>query len=103
MLLPELLNHKTIPLIKILILLFSNSEVQNLWKENLIILDAAKTYGYEVVDTFTITMGRYKEFLQGTCGCHFHEVCWLSDFYRCGFFYVISHYIFHCIVSLILH
>ncbi|GAB5568725.1 cadherin-like and PC-esterase domain-containing protein 1 isoform X5 [Prionailurus iriomotensis] len=49
------------------------SEVQNLWKENLIILDAAKTYGYEVVDTFTITMGRYKEFLQGTCGCHFHE------------------------------
>ncbi|XP_077915627.1 cadherin-like and PC-esterase domain-containing protein 1 isoform X2 [Halichoerus grypus] len=50
------------------------SEVQNLWKENVIILDAAKTYGYEVVDTFTITMGRYKEFLQGTCGCHFHEV-----------------------------
>ncbi|XP_057360691.1 cadherin-like and PC-esterase domain-containing protein 1 isoform X7 [Manis pentadactyla] len=50
------------------------SEVQNLWKENLVILDAARTYGYEVVDTFTITMGRYKEFLQGTCGCHFHEV-----------------------------
>lgn len=49
-------------------------EVQNLWKENLIILDAAKKYGYEVVDTFTITMGRYKEFLQGNCGCHFHEV-----------------------------
>lgn len=40
----------------------------------MIILDAAKTYGYEVVDTFTITMGRHKEFLQGTCGCHFHEV-----------------------------
>lgn len=52
----------------------TQSEVQNLWKENLIILDAAKKYGYEVVDTFTITMGRYKEFLQGTCGCHFHEV-----------------------------
>ncbi|XP_034876889.1 cadherin-like and PC-esterase domain-containing protein 1 isoform X2 [Mirounga leonina] len=52
----------------------TQSEVQNLWKENVIILDAAKTYGYEVVDTFTITMGRYKEFLQGTCGCHFHEV-----------------------------
>ncbi|XP_007525068.1 cadherin-like and PC-esterase domain-containing protein 1 [Erinaceus europaeus] len=50
------------------------SEVQNLWKENMIILDAAKMYGYEVVDTFTITMGRYKEFLQGKCGCHFHEV-----------------------------
>ncbi|KAI5274000.1 Cadherin-Like And Pc-Esterase Domain-Containing Protein 1 [Manis pentadactyla] len=52
----------------------TQSEVQNLWKENLVILDAARTYGYEVVDTFTITMGRYKEFLQGTCGCHFHEV-----------------------------
>ncbi|XP_047416255.1 cadherin-like and PC-esterase domain-containing protein 1 isoform X1 [Sciurus carolinensis] len=52
----------------------TQSEVQNLWKENLIILDAAKNYGYEVVDTFTITMGRYKEFLQGSCGCHFHEV-----------------------------
>uniref|UniRef100_A0A7N5K093 Cadherin like and PC-esterase domain containing 1 n=1 Tax=Ailuropoda melanoleuca TaxID=9646 RepID=A0A7N5K093_AILME len=52
----------------------TQSEVQNLWKENVIILDAAKTYGYEVVDTFTITMGRHKEFLQGTCGCHFHEV-----------------------------
>ncbi|XP_030713513.2 cadherin-like and PC-esterase domain-containing protein 1 [Globicephala melas] len=52
----------------------TQSEVQNLWKENLMILEAAKKYGYEVVDTFTITMGRYKEFLQGTCGCHFHEV-----------------------------
>ncbi|XP_070279893.1 cadherin-like and PC-esterase domain-containing protein 1 isoform X1 [Myotis yumanensis] len=49
-------------------------EVQNLWKENVIILDTAKKYGYEVVDTFTITMGRYKEFFQGACGCHFHEV-----------------------------
>ncbi|XP_036995566.2 cadherin-like and PC-esterase domain-containing protein 1 isoform X2 [Artibeus jamaicensis] len=52
----------------------TQNEVQNLWKENLIILDTAKKYGYEVVDTFTITMGRYREFLQGNCGCHFHEV-----------------------------
>lgn len=51
------------------------SEVRNLYKENLSILEAAKKYGYEVVDTFTITMGRHKEFLQGSCGCHFHEVC----------------------------
>ncbi|XP_059567635.1 cadherin-like and PC-esterase domain-containing protein 1 isoform X1 [Myotis daubentonii] len=49
-------------------------EVQNLWKENVMILDTAKKYGYEVVDTFAITMGRYKEFFQGACGCHFHEV-----------------------------
>ncbi|NWI13644.1 CPED1 protein, partial [Crypturellus soui] len=52
----------------------SQKEVQNLWNENLVILDTAKNYGYEVVDTFVITMGRYKEFLQGKCGCHFHEV-----------------------------
>ncbi|XP_042324425.1 cadherin-like and PC-esterase domain-containing protein 1 isoform X2 [Sceloporus undulatus] len=49
-------------------------EVQNLWNENQAILNTAKQYGYEVVDTFIITMGRYKEFLQGKCGCHFHEV-----------------------------
>ncbi|XP_039199913.1 cadherin-like and PC-esterase domain-containing protein 1 [Crotalus tigris] len=52
----------------------SSAEIQNLWKENLAILNTAKHYGYEVVDTFIITMGRYKEFLQGKCGCHFHEV-----------------------------
>uniref|UniRef100_A0A8B9ECR8 Cadherin like and PC-esterase domain containing 1 n=1 Tax=Anser cygnoides TaxID=8845 RepID=A0A8B9ECR8_ANSCY len=52
----------------------SQAEVQNLWNENLVILDTAKNYGYEVVDTFVITMGRYKEFLRGKCGCHFHEV-----------------------------
>ncbi|XP_075580129.1 cadherin-like and PC-esterase domain-containing protein 1 [Pelecanus crispus] len=52
----------------------SQAEVQNLWNENLVILDTAKNFGYEVVDTFVITMGRYKEFLQGKCGCHFHEV-----------------------------
>lgn len=52
----------------------TQSEVRNLYKENLSILEAAKNYGYEVVDTFTITMGRHKEYLQGNCGCHFHEV-----------------------------
>ncbi|KYO47556.1 cadherin-like and PC-esterase domain-containing protein 1 isoform X2 [Alligator mississippiensis] len=52
----------------------SQTEVQNLWNENMLILDTAKRYGYEVVDTFILTMGRYKEFLQGKCGCHFHEV-----------------------------
>ncbi|XP_077791990.1 cadherin-like and PC-esterase domain-containing protein 1 isoform X3 [Podarcis muralis] len=52
----------------------SPAEVRDLWKENQAILNTAKQYGYEVVDTFIITMGRYKEFLQGKCGCHFHEV-----------------------------
>ncbi|MBN3297302.1 CPED1 protein, partial [Amia calva] len=48
--------------------------VQDLYQENEKILIAAKQYGYEVIDTFSITMGRYKEFLQGRCACHFHEV-----------------------------
>ncbi|XP_041113580.1 cadherin-like and PC-esterase domain-containing protein 1 [Polyodon spathula] len=48
--------------------------VKDLYTENTQILTAAKKYGYEVIDTFSITMGRYKEFLQGRCACHFHEV-----------------------------
>ncbi|XP_073508169.1 cadherin-like and PC-esterase domain-containing protein 1 isoform X2 [Phyllobates terribilis] len=49
-------------------------QISQLSDENSLILKTAKLYGYEVVDTFSITMGRYKEFLQGKCGCHFHEV-----------------------------
>ncbi|XP_030633124.1 cadherin-like and PC-esterase domain-containing protein 1 [Chanos chanos] len=52
----------------------SLSGVQELYKMNKNILTSAKNSGYEVVDTFSITMGRYKEFLQGRCACHFHEV-----------------------------
>ncbi|XP_058842008.1 cadherin-like and PC-esterase domain-containing protein 1 isoform X2 [Acipenser ruthenus] len=48
--------------------------VKDLFSENSQILIAAKKCGYEVIDTFSITMGRYKEFLQGRCACHFHEV-----------------------------
>ncbi|XP_074553825.1 cadherin-like and PC-esterase domain-containing protein 1 [Halichoeres trimaculatus] len=49
-------------------------EVQQLYRENSEIISTAKHHGYEVIDTFSITMGRYKEFLQGRCACHFHEV-----------------------------
>ncbi|XP_073429472.1 cadherin-like and PC-esterase domain-containing protein 1 [Dendrobates tinctorius] len=52
----------------------SHVQIRKLSEENSLILKTAKLYGYEVVDTFSITMGRYKEFLQGKCGCHFHEV-----------------------------
>ncbi|XP_072529131.1 cadherin-like and PC-esterase domain-containing protein 1 isoform X2 [Salminus brasiliensis] len=48
--------------------------VQELYGVNKDILENAKHLGYEVIDTFSITMGRYKEFLQGRCACHFHEV-----------------------------
>ncbi|XP_069376137.1 cadherin-like and PC-esterase domain-containing protein 1 isoform X2 [Paralichthys olivaceus] len=49
-------------------------EIQDLDKDNDNIIATAKHHGYEVIDTFSITMGRYKEFLQGRCACHFHEV-----------------------------
>ncbi|KAL4624958.1 cadherin-like and PC-esterase domain-containing protein 1 [Arapaima gigas] len=52
----------------------SQTGVQDLFSLNENILAAAKLYGYEVIDTLSITMGRYKEFLQGRCACHFHEV-----------------------------
>lgn len=49
-------------------------EIQDLYAENQNIIATAKHHGYEVIDTFSITMGRYKEFLQGRCACHFHQV-----------------------------
>ncbi|XP_055010093.1 cadherin-like and PC-esterase domain-containing protein 1 [Boleophthalmus pectinirostris] len=49
-------------------------EIQDLYMENQNLISIAKKYGFEVIDTFSITMGRYKEFLQGRCACHFHEV-----------------------------
>lgn len=52
----------------------SLKEIQDLYRENDNIIATAKHHGYEVIDTFSITMGRYKEFLQGRCACHFHEV-----------------------------
>ncbi|XP_070784756.1 cadherin-like and PC-esterase domain-containing protein 1 [Enoplosus armatus] len=52
----------------------SLKEIQELYRENRNIVTTAKHHGYEAIDTFSITMGRYKEFLQGRCACHFHEV-----------------------------
>ncbi|KAM4748879.1 cadherin-like and PC-esterase domain-containing protein 1 [Rhinophrynus dorsalis] len=60
----------------------SPSQVKHLYHENMLILTTAKLYGFEVVDTFSITMGRYKEFLQGKCGCHFHEVVNSKGYYQ---------------------
>uniref|UniRef100_A0A1A8F1L7 Cadherin-like and PC-esterase domain containing 1 n=1 Tax=Nothobranchius korthausae TaxID=1143690 RepID=A0A1A8F1L7_9TELE len=52
----------------------SLTEIQNLFRENENIISTAERLGFEVVDTFGITMGRHKEFLAGRCACHFHEV-----------------------------
>jgi len=38
------------------------------------VIAAARRHGYQVVDTFGMTVSRYKDFLMGNCGCHFHKV-----------------------------
>lgn len=52
----------------------SLARLQELDLVNRQLLAEARRMAYEVVDTFSITMGRHKEFLQGRCACHFHEV-----------------------------
>ncbi|XP_061618614.1 cadherin-like and PC-esterase domain-containing protein 1 isoform X1 [Phyllopteryx taeniolatus] len=48
--------------------------IRNLSRQNADIIASAERHGYEVIDTLAITMGRYKDFLQGRCACHFHKV-----------------------------
>ena len=52
----------------------SQQEMQELHLENSKLLEAASRLKYQVLDTFQITMGRYKDFLSGHCACHFHKV-----------------------------
>jgi len=56
--------------------LFLQHEQQRLAQHNQDIKDQAKLLGFDVVDTFQMTMARYKDFLQGKCACHFHRVGW---------------------------
>ena len=56
------------------IVVFLQNEQQRLVQHNDDIKSQAKSLGYEVVDTFQMTMARYKDFLQGKCACHFHRV-----------------------------
>lgn len=50
------------------------SEQQRLVQHNEDIKDQAKLLNFDIVDTFQMTMARYKDFLQGKCACHFHRV-----------------------------
>ncbi|XP_017158441.1 cadherin-like and PC-esterase domain-containing protein 1 isoform X2 [Poecilia reticulata] len=52
----------------------SLTEIPGLFRDNAELISTAGHLRFEAVDTFSITMGRYKEFLQGRCACHFHEV-----------------------------
>lgn len=35
---------------------------------------AAARHGVTIVDTFNMTISRFKEFYPGKCACHFHKV-----------------------------
>ncbi|PWA18302.1 hypothetical protein CCH79_00020190 [Gambusia affinis] len=50
------------------------AEIRGLFRDNAELISTARRLRFEAVDTFSVTMGRYKEFLQGRCACHFHEV-----------------------------
>lgn len=52
----------------------SMNEQKKLMMQNLWLADFARHYNIDVIDTFNITVARYKDFLQGKCACHFHKV-----------------------------
>ncbi|XP_075751842.1 cadherin-like and PC-esterase domain-containing protein 1 [Rhipicephalus microplus] len=52
----------------------SMNEQKKLMMQNLWLAEFARHYYIDVIDTFNITVARYKDFLQGKCACHFHKV-----------------------------
>ncbi|KAM7309234.1 cadherin-like and PC-esterase domain-containing protein 1 [Ixodes scapularis] len=50
------------------------NEQKKLMMQNLWLSEFARHYNFDVIDTFNITVARYKDFLQGKCACHFHKV-----------------------------
>lgn len=54
--------------------LCQQNEQKKLMMQNLWLADFARHYNIDVIDTFNITVARYKDFLQGKCACHFHKV-----------------------------
>ncbi|GAB6029952.1 cadherin-like and PC-esterase domain containing 1 [Chamberlinius hualienensis] len=52
----------------------SKTEQRKLLLHSMGLAEFAKHYNFEVIDTFNVTVPRYKDFLQGKCACHFHRV-----------------------------
>ena len=63
-------------------------EQRRLVRHNSDIIDTAARLGFDVVDTFHMTMSRFKDFLQGQCACHFHRV--RVSLYLLPLFFLIS-------------
>ncbi|XP_054163074.1 cadherin-like and PC-esterase domain-containing protein 1 [Oppia nitens] len=54
-------------------------EQQKLALHNQELIQYGLKLGLEVVDTYNITIARFKDFMPGKCGCHFHQVSELSS------------------------
>ncbi|XP_035676867.1 cadherin-like and PC-esterase domain-containing protein 1 isoform X2 [Branchiostoma floridae] len=52
----------------------SQQEQHKLLMHNAGLSDFARQLGFDVVETFNVTLLRCKDFLQGKCACHFHKV-----------------------------
>lgn len=72
---PDIKSNKRY-LLKIVFPLVLQEDHHRLYVHNQAVLSYAKSKGFSVVDTFGMTMARYKEFLPGKCACHFHKVCY---------------------------
>ncbi|ESO98523.1 hypothetical protein LOTGIDRAFT_174209 [Lottia gigantea] len=57
----------------------TQSDHEKLLNHNRVLLDYASKNRYHVIDTFNMTMARYKDFLQGKCACHFHRVSLVKE------------------------
>ena len=55
-------------------IVLSQREQRKLVIHNAGLTEFARQQNFDVVDTFNMTMSRYKDFLQGKCACHFHRV-----------------------------
>lgn len=52
----------------------SQAEQRKLLLHSRGLADFARHYYFDVIDTFNITIPRFRDFLQGKCACHFHRV-----------------------------
>eukprot|EP00057_Strongylocentrotus_purpuratus_P012208 XP_011666682.1 PREDICTED: cadherin-like and PC-esterase domain-containing protein 1 isoform X4 [Strongylocentrotus purpuratus] len=50
------------------------AEQRKVYLHNQGLQHAASQMGCQFVDTFNMTMARYRDFLEGKCACHFHKV-----------------------------
>ncbi|XP_067684798.1 cadherin-like and PC-esterase domain-containing protein 1 [Haliotis asinina] len=60
----------------------SQKEQLRFLSHNQATLKYARQSGFSIVDTFNMTMARYKDFLQGKCACHFHRVSMTKTSYN---------------------